>query len=82
MSGCATTENAEDQERYVELPTWYTNPTPEMQNQTAVNLLMKTPEHLDVFRRKYELPGWMIYGVVRCLGAKELMVTAIHKTFT
>ena len=43
---------------------------------------MKMPDHLELFRRKYELPGWMIYGVVRSRGTRELIVTATHKSYT
>lgn len=82
ISGCASTEKPMQAERTLDLPTWYTNPTTETSELSPVSLLMKTPEHLDIFRRKYELPGWMVYGVVRSLGARELIVTATHKTYT
>lgn len=80
--GCATNRKDQKPIGIVSMPTWFTAPPPELRECVPVSLKMKTPAHLDSFGIKYELPGWMIYGVVRSLGTKELIINGTCRAYT
>ncbi len=68
--------------RNIVLPLWFTQPTGAEQVFVPVNGNIKLPPHLDALADEYEVPRWVVYGVVRGLGAEEFLANGVFKTFT
>ncbi len=81
VTGCTSTHKNTEPAMSLTLPTWFTAPSNKEMNCVPVRLRMKLPAHLNAFSRKYKLPGWIIYGSVRSLGTKELIVKGTYRTF-
>ncbi|OGV63675.1 MAG: hypothetical protein A2498_11610 [Lentisphaerae bacterium RIFOXYC12_FULL_60_16] len=62
-------------------PLWYSQPRGLEQSDAPVGFDMRLPDHLESFRRRYDIPGWMVYGVVRCLGSDEFLASGICRTY-
>ncbi|OVE75586.1 hypothetical protein BVX97_04150 [bacterium E08(2017)] len=82
LTGCASTKPDKEEASFLTLPSWYTQPGPDHMHSVPVDLSMRIPSHLLVFRQKYELPAWVIYGAVRSLGTEEITVSAAVRTQT
>ncbi len=81
LSGCASTPQL-PRSGSMELPRWLTEPSPLLEKDVPVSLHMSCPEHLDEFCDRYKLPPWVVYGVVRCLGADEFVVNGVFRRFS
>ncbi len=53
-----------------------------LEKDVPVSLHMSCPPHLDEFCDRYNLPPWVVYGVVRCLGAEEFVVNGVFRRFS
>jgi len=53
-----------------------------LEKDAPVNLHMRCPAHLEPFCDRYKLPAWVVYGVVRCLGADEFAVNGVFRRFS
>ncbi len=83
VAGCHSTKSCLGVEfRKVTLPTWFTQPTGSEQVFVPVDGSIRLPPHLETFAEQYELPRWVVYGVVRSLGAREFIAHGVFKTFT
>lgn len=80
MFGCVTTDDGMDGR--LSFPVWVTSPTSDEQRDTLVDMGMKLPKHLRELAARHGLPGWVVYGVVRCLGAQNLYARGTVKSFT
>jgi len=63
------------------LPEWFTMPSGAEQSDTPVSMGIRLPKHLQNLSKKYELPNWVVYGVVRSLGSDEFLANGKIKTF-
>jgi len=81
FSGCETIAPYPVSKPSVSFPAWFSAPSAEEQRDTPVNMGMILPPHLTALAQEYALPGWVVYGVVRCLGADELHAQGTLKTF-
>lgn len=66
----------------VKLPRWFTMPQGDEQTDTPVSLGVKLPKHLIALGDEFGLPHWVVYGVVRSLGAREFLANGTVKTFS
>ncbi|MBL7076852.1 MAG: hypothetical protein ISS31_05210 [Kiritimatiellae bacterium] len=66
----------------MDLPTWLTQPSAILEKDAPVNLHMTCPAHLAQFCDRYKLPAWVVYGVVRCLGADDFVVNGVFRRFS
>ena len=66
----------------VKLPQWFTMPQGDEQTDTPVDLGIRLPEHLVALGDEFGLPHWVVYGVVRSLGAREFLANGTVKTFS
>ncbi len=66
----------------VDLPTWFTAPSADVQADIPVSLGVSLPEHLTPLAQKYSLPNWVIYGVVRALGAREFVASGVYRSYS
>ncbi len=66
----------------VKLPLWFTAPPPEIQGDVPVSLGINLPPHLLLLAREYNLPGWVVYGVVRSIGAQEFVANGTYRSFS
>lgn len=83
MSGCGGTAcKLRPQPLEVKLPMWFTQPQGNEQADTPVNIGVRLPKHLVPFVEEYGLPSWVVYGVVRSLGAQEFLANGTLKTFS
>lgn len=81
LAGCATVPDVPRGGR-IDLPTWLTQPSPTLQKDVPVDLHMRCPAHLEPLCDRYRLPAWVVYGVVRCLGADEFVVNGVFRRFS
>ncbi len=81
LSGCATAPQL-PRGGSLDLPVWLTEPAPVLQADAPVSLHMSCPAHLEAFCDRYKLPAWVVYGVVRCLGADEFLVNGVFRRFS
>jgi hypothetical protein len=80
-AGCRTPVSITMPPANVALPVWLTAPEDAEQAQAPCSLGMTLPPHLEPYAREYELPAWAVYGVVRSLGADELLVNGTFRLF-
>ncbi len=66
----------------VHLPQWFTAPQADEQRDVPVSLGVQLPPHLSPLAREFRLPNWVIYGVVRSLGADEFLANGIFRSFS
>lgn len=66
----------------VKLPQWFTMPQGDEQADTPVSLGIQLPEHLVALGDEFGLPHWVVYGIVRSLGAREFLANGTVKTFS
>jgi len=66
----------------VKLPQWFTMPRGDEQTDTPVSLGIQLPDHLVELGDEFGLPHWVVYGVVRSLGAREFLANGTVKTFS
>ncbi len=66
----------------IALPLWFTRPPKSEQALVPVDLNMRLPDALTALATAFELPGWVVYGVVRGLGAGEFLANGTFKRFT
>jgi len=66
----------------VTLPLWFTTPPAEDQRDVPVSLGVNLPPHLLPLGKQFGLPHWVIYGVVRSIGAREFLANGTFKSFT
>jgi hypothetical protein len=66
----------------VKLPRWFTMPQGDEQTDTPVSLGIQLPKHLIALGNEFGLPHWVVYGVVRSLGAREFLANGTVKTFS
>lgn len=78
---CATTGLAA-RPTEVQLPLWFTTPPVEDQHDVPVSLGVSLPPHLLPLVKQFNLPHWVIYGVVRSLGAREFLANGTFKSFS
>ena len=81
MSGCRSSHCDYAGPSEMKLPEWFTMPQGMDQSDTPVSMGIRLPQHLQVLAEKYELPNWVIYGVVRSLGAGEFLANGTVQTF-
>jgi hypothetical protein len=81
LCGCASTPQL-PRSGSMDLPTWLTAPSGALQADAPVSLRMRCPAHLEPFCDRYQLPAWVVYGVVRCLGADEFLVNGTYRRFS
>ncbi|MDP6630819.1 MAG: hypothetical protein QGH42_07170 [Kiritimatiellia bacterium] len=81
VTGCATAPQL-PRSGSLDLPVWLTEPSPVLQEDAPVSLHMSCPAHLEPFCDRYKLPAWVVYGVVRCLGADEFLVNGVFRRFS
>lgn len=83
MTGCRSTCDSVliGDRGKITLPMWFTTPSGPEQMDVPANVGMDLPEHLRALAAKYELPGWVVYGVVRSLGSDEFLVNGTVRTF-
>jgi len=81
MNGCRSSHCYYASPSEMKLPEWFTMPQGQDQSDTPVSMGIRLPQHLKVLAEKYELPNWVIYGVVRSLGAGEFLANGTVKTF-
>jgi len=83
VSGCASPPCAfYTRPGEVQLPEWFTMPKGDEQADTPVNLGVRLPAHLVPLAAEFGLPNWVIYGVVRSLGAREFLANGNVRTFS
>ena len=82
LAGCSSTSGYEKDGFRISLPEWFAAPEPDEQLYAPLNIGMYVPEHLRELGNKHGLPGWVVYGVVRCLGAEELVAHGTIKIYT
>jgi len=66
----------------VDLPVWFTSPEASMARDVPVSLGANLPPHLIPLAKAYALPNWVVYGVVRSLGAQEFMANGTYRSFS
>lgn len=66
----------------VSLPVWFTTPSGDVQHDVPVSLGVTLPPHLVPLAKQFGLPNWVIYGVVRSLGAQEFMANGTYRSFS
>lgn len=66
----------------VSLPTWLTRPRGSERLSAPLFAGMRVPVQLASLARRYGVPSWAVYGVVRTLGAREVVVTGVYKQLT
>lgn len=66
----------------VQLPRWYTEPPIEEQQDVPASLNASLPPHLQPLAVEFHLPDWVIYGVVRSLGAQEFVANGTFRSFS
>ncbi len=82
MCGCRSSHCYSIRASDLKLPEWFSMPKGDEQSDTPVSLGIRLPEHLKNLAKEYDLPGWVVYGVVRSLGAREFLANGVVKTFT
>ena len=82
MGGCATDKHTKNMPVDINLPVWFTAPKGVEQKDTPVDIGIVLPKHLQSLAKVYGLPGWVVYGVVRSLGANEFVANGKIKTFS
>lgn len=82
IAGCRSSHCYNAKQFDLKLPEWFTMPRGDAQTDTPVSLGICLPEHLQKLTKEYGLPGWVVYGVVRSLGAREFLANGVIKTFT
>ena len=81
-AGCRAPQVIGPGARQLAYPTWFTSPVGEQQAEAPVSLDMRLPPHLAPLQKVFALPGWVIYGTVRCLGSVEFAVQGNTRVFT
>ncbi len=66
----------------VDLPLWFTRPDARLSRDVPVSLGVNLPPHLVPLAKTYTLPNWVIYGVVRSLGAREFLANGTYRSFS
>ncbi len=66
----------------VHLPLWFTSPTTDLATDVPVGLGIQLPEHLVPLAREFNLPNWIVYGVVRSIGAREFVANGTYRSFS
>ncbi len=66
----------------VELPVWFTAPDESVSRDVPVSLGVNLPPHLAPLAKTYALPNWVVYGVVRSLGAREFLANGTYRSFS
>jgi hypothetical protein len=66
----------------VDLPLWFTQPPPESQPDVPASLNLSLPLHLQPLANEFHLPGWVVYGVVRSIGAREFVANGTFRSFS
>ena len=87
LAGCRSTKDRDlrlgiERGGTVALPLWFTQPGGAEQEDVPVSLGLELPRHLLRFERKYGLPGWVVYGVVRSLGSEEFVANGAYRAFS
>lgn len=82
VSGCRSSHCYSIKASELQLPEWFTMPRGDEQTDTPVSLGIRLPKHLKQLSEEYELPDWVVYGVVRSLGAREFLANGVIKTFS
>jgi hypothetical protein len=83
LCGCRCTPcRLRPQPQEVKLPMWFTQPQGSEQADTPVNIGIRLPEHLMPLAEEFNLPSWVVYGVVRSLGAQEFLANGTLKMFS
>ncbi len=80
--GCRGPQCGLSRPSQVRLPQWFTMPQADEQTDTPVSLGIQLPEHLLALANEFGLPHWVVYGVVRSLGAREFLANGTIKTFS
>ena len=62
-------------------PAWFSAPRGPEQLEAPVSFDTGLPKHLRPYQAKYRLPGWLVYGVVRCLGSEEFLAQGVCRTY-
>lgn len=81
FTGCRSAGGPYEPGRIV-LPRWFSEPAGAEQADAPVSLGMVVPPHLQPLVKTYKLPGWIVYGTVRCLGSDEFLVNGTFKRFS
>lgn len=66
----------------VDLPVWFTKPDARLKADVPVSLGVNLPPHLMPLAKTYVLPNWVVYGVVRSLGAREFVANGTYRSFS
>jgi len=66
----------------VDLPVWFSAPDASVSRDVPVSLGVELPPHLAPLAKAYSLPNWVIYGVVRSLGAREFLANGTYRSFS
>lgn len=66
----------------VDLPLWFTTPDARLSGDVPVSLGVNLPPHLAPLAKTYGLPNWVVYGVVRSLGAREFLANGTYRSFS
>jgi len=66
----------------VDLPVWFTAPDARTSRDVPVSLGVNLPPHLVPLAKTFHLPNWLIYGVVRSLGAQEFVANGTYRSFS
>jgi len=82
LCGCRSSHCYSINSSELQLPEWFTMPRGDEQTDTPVSLGIRLPKHLKALAKEYELPDWVVYGVVRSLGAREFLANGVVKTFS
>ncbi len=82
LSGCSSSHCYSITPPDLKLPEWFTMPRGDEQSDTPVSIGIRLPDHLKQLAEEYNLPDWVIYGVVRSLGAREFLANGVIKTFS
>jgi len=82
IGGCSSPDYCLSRPSEVRLPQWFTMPKGGEQSDTPVSLGIQLPKHLLALGDEFGLPHWVVYGVVRALGAREFLANGTVKTFS
>ncbi len=82
LNGCRSSHCYSIKASELKLPEWFTMPRGDEQTDTPVSIGIRLPKHLKQLAKEYELPDWVVYGVVRSLGAREFLANGVIKTFS
>jgi hypothetical protein len=79
--GCQTSPRSYTNHAEVRLPRWFTQPKGGDQLDAPVSLGVRLPKHFRELADDFDLPNWVIYGVVRCVGSDEFLANGSVHTF-